>query len=327
MDFVALARLPLLISCLSGIAVFTLLLGIIRQVRLKRGATLEDRIHQLELQRQQLATMAAPSGQQGQMAQAINRLAARSGFAQQLAEDLVRADVRLTVGEFLIMMALMMALSVLAALWLHNVLLGTILLIASYYGPRWWVGQRRTKRLRKFDLQLAGTIALMANVIRANGNINDALRLAASDSQPPISVEFGRVVREVDMGFTVQEALGRLTGHVPSIDLQLLVTAFNVQMESGGNLVQMLDRICETIRERVKLQGEIQALTAQQRYTGYVVALMPVAMVLFLLVVNPGYILGVFQTTVWCGWAMFSAAVVMITAGVFVIQRIVDVKV
>jgi tight adherence protein B len=105
------------------------------------------------------------------------------------------------------------------------------------------------------------------------------------------------------------------------------VTVINVQREVGGNLAEVLDSIQSTIRERVKLMGDIRVLTAQQQYSGYIVGLLPVVLALILFIINPTYMLAVFQKTVWCGWTMFGCSAVMILAGFFLIQRIVDIKV
>jgi tight adherence protein B len=106
-----------------------------------------------------------------------------------------------------------------------------------------------------------------------------------------------------------------------------MVTAINVQREVGGNLAEVLDTIAGTIRDRVKLKGEVRALTAQQQYSGYILALLPVALALVLFIINPTYMLGLYTKTHWCGWVMTGCSVVMVLSGFLVIQRIVDIKV
>jgi len=112
-----------------------------------------------------------------------------------------------------------------------------------------------------------------------------------------------------------------------SEDLELLVTAINVQREVGGNLVEVLEIIAATIRERVKLVGEMRVLTAQQQLSGYVIAMLPVVLALLLGVINPNYMLGVFRETVWCGWTMLSCSALMILSGFLVIRQIVNIRV
>jgi tight adherence protein B len=153
------------------------------------------------------------------------------------------------------------------------------------------------------------------------------MELVAREGPSPVSTEFDRVVREVGLGLSPEEALANLVERMQSEDLELLVTAINVQREVGGNLVEVMDTISTTIRERVKLVGEVKVLTAQQAYSGYIIALLPVVLSLMLGIINPSYMLGVFQTTHWCGWTMVGCSGIMIMSGFLVIRRIVDIKV
>lgn len=323
MPIFAQAQLPLLVSGLSALAIFIIVLGAQREWR-QRHNSVADRLRQMEVQRQGLLRDAVPPAEAGQMVAALNKLAGRVGLAEQLA----RAGIPLTAGEFILIVAILSGLGLVVSVVLHNFVLFSILVMGAWFGPRWWIAQRRAKRIRDFDRQLPGTIVLLANALRSgSSNVAQALAMAAQQSQPPMSKELTNVVREINLGKTVKEGLIHLTERVASVDLELLVTAIGVQIESGGNLVQMLERISETIRERVRLNGEIKSLTAQQRYSGYVVALMPVAISLLMLLFNPNYILGVFRSTQWCGMVMFGTAAVMIVVGVVVIQKVVDVKV
>ena len=316
-------QLPIMVSVLSALAIFTVFYGLYREWRHRRDSV-ADRIHQLEVQRHGLINEVVPRGEAGQMVVALNQLAGRVGLAEQLA----RAGIPLTAGEFILIVGLLLGIGVILSVLLHNFFLCGMLVLAAWLAPRWWISQRRAKRIRDFDHQLPATIILIANAMRSGSiNIAMSLELAAQQSQPPISKEMAQVSREVSFGKSIKEALINLTIRVPSVDLQLLVTAIVIQMEAGGNLVQMLERISETIRERVRLNGEIKSLTAQQRYSGYVVAFMPVAISALLFIINPNYILGVFHTTVWCGWVMFSTAAVMITVGMLVINKVVDIRI
>jgi tight adherence protein B len=235
--------------------------------------------------------------------------------------------VPLTAGEFILLTAILLGVGVILSILMHNIFLFMMLIAAVIWGPRAWISARRAKRTRDFDAQLPGAIQLIASALRSGGsNIALALRMAAQQSKPPISKEFQIVVQQIEWGSSIKDALVSMTERVPSIDLQLLVQAIAIQMESGGNLVQMLENISDTIRERVRLAGEVKALTAQGKYSGYVVALMPVVISGLLFIFNPNYILGVFRTTQWCGWTMFTLAGIMIVIGMAVIRRVVDIK-
>jgi len=136
----------------------------------------------------------------------------------------------------------------------------------------------------------------------------------------------GRVVQEMQLGLTMEQALTNLLRRVKSDDLDLIVTAMNVQREVGGNLAEILETISHTIRERVRIKGEISVLTAQGRISMYVIVLLPIAIVGFLYVVNRQYISQLFNSGP-CGWAMVVCSGLSITAGYFVIRRIVNIEV
>ncbi|MBA3822827.1 MAG: type II secretion system F family protein [Ktedonobacterales bacterium] len=318
-------HLPLVVSLMAALAVFILFLGFSREWR-KRHQRMDARLRQLDALRRGMveeAVQAIPAEGRGQLVTALNTMGTRMGLADQLA----RAGINLTAGEYLLIIGLLIVVGLVMCVALHNVLLFLLVLVAGFFGPRWWIETRRTKRTRNLEAQLPGTVVILINAVRASGAVPKALAMAARQTQPPMSKEMGLVVESIEWGTGVRQALLAMTARIESIDLQLLVTAIVIQQETGGDLVQMLERISETIRERVRLQGEVRSLTAQQRYSGYVVALLPAVIGCFLMVVNPNYILGVFQSTVWCGWVMFVTAGVMVVIGTIVIQKVVDIKV
>jgi tight adherence protein B len=317
-------QLPLMVSVLSAVAVFTIIYGLYREWR-RRHDRVADRLRQLEQQRRGLLAEAITQQETGQVVAALNQIAGKVGLAQQLSY----AGIPLTAGEYILIVGILLAIGLVLSVVLHNYFLCVVLLAGAWWGPRWWIARQRAKRIRDFEKQLSGTIQLLANALRAgSSNVPMALEMAAQQTQPPMSKELAHVIRDIkDYGISQKEALINLTVRIQSVDLQLLVTAINLQHESGGNLVQMLERIGETIRERVRLNGDIKALTSQQIYSGYVVAMLPVAIMGILMLTRPSYVLGVFQTTHWCGWTMYSLAGVMIVTGILVIRRVVDVKV
>lgn len=251
-------------------------------------------------------------------------------YAVTLARDLARADLKITVGEFTVLSLVLASVGALIGLAIPvggRILLSATLLAAGYYGPRIYVKRRKRKRQNQFNSQLSDIISLMSGALRSGYALLQAMELVAREGPQPIAGEFDRVVREVGLGLSPEEALSNLVERMQSEDLELLVTAINVQREVGGNLVEVMDTIANTIRERVKLVGEIKVLTAQQAYSGYIIALLPVALSLLLGVMNPSYMLGVFKTTHWCGWTMLSCSLIMIFAGFLAIRRIVNIKV
>jgi len=151
-------------------------------------------------------------------------------------------------------------------------------------------------------------------------------------AQPPISEEFERVVREMSLGVALQPALGNLVRRVKSEDLELMVTAINIQSQVGGNLATVLDSIAFTIRERIRIIGEIRVLTSMQRYSGYVITLLPVGLAGILFLVSPSYITSLFRNppvTLGLPTGVIFLIVGLISMGIgyVFIRRIVDIKV
>lgn len=251
-------------------------------------------------------------------------------FTVTLARDLARADLKITVGEYMVISFVVASVGALFGFALPvsgHVLLALLLLAGGLYFPRYYVNRRKHRRQAAFNAQLADIITLMSGALRAGYSLLQAMELVAREGPEPVSNEFDRVVREVGLGLSPEEALSNLVERMQSEDLELFVTAINVQREVGGNLVEVMETIAHTIRERVKLIGEMGVLTAQQQLSGYVIALLPIVLALLLAVINPTYMLGVFKQTVWCGWTMLSCSVAMIFTGFLVIRQIVNIKI
>ncbi len=152
-----------------------------------------------------------------------------------------------------------------------------------------------------------------------------SMEMISREAEPPMSEEFQRVVREIGLGVGAQDALPRLARRVPSDDLDLLVTAILVQFEIGGNLSRILDSIANTIRERVKLHGEIRTLSAQGRMSGYILSGLPVAIGGILLLIAPSYMARLFTPGPWLVLPVIAA--LGIVMGTLVIRRLVAIEV
>jgi len=229
----------------------------------------------------------------------VEKAVANRGFAQQIALELARANLKLTVSEYLVINAMVAMVAVAAAILVsRSPLVGAIFGLVSLYLPRWYVLGRERKRLSDFNKQLSGTIGIMANSLRSGYSLLQAMELVARETPPPMGEEFGRVVREVGLGLAPENALENLVRRINSDDLDLMVTAIKVQHEVGGNLSRILDTIETTIRERVRIKGEIKVLTAQQSLAGYIISGLPLALTAILLLLNPSYIMKLFTP----GW-------------------------
>jgi tight adherence protein B len=226
----------------------------------------------------------------------LNKVVEQRDFGTNLAREIARADLRLKPSEYLVIWAgttigvplLMFVLSVVFPT-LGNPIVLLVGLLIGFMLPRMWLGRRKSSRLNAFNKQLPDTITLIANALRAGSSFLQAIELVVRESRPPISTEFGRVIREVNLGLSFEVALENIVRRVRSDDLELMATAISIQHTVGGNLAEILDSIAYTIRERVRIKGEIRTLTAQQRLSGYVVGFLPIGLAAFLFIAAPKF--------------------------------------
>jgi tight adherence protein B len=286
-------------------------------------------------QRQNLGELIATSSAMAN----LNRVVERRDWGANLARELARADLALKPSEFLAirlaaivgiplgMVALSPFVTTLAnpLVWLGGV-------VAGYILPRLWLSRRKSRRLKAFNSNLADTITLLANALRAGSSFLQGLEMVVRETQPPISTEFERVIREVNLGLPMEQALANMTRRVRSDDLDLMTTAITIHHQVGGNLAEILDSIAFTIRERVRIKGEIRTLTAQQRMSGYVVGLLPLALMGLLQVISPKFMEPMFQKPpelfgLPAGIIVLGVGGVMMAIGFYIIRRIVDIEI
>ena len=269
----------------------------------------------------------------------FNKAVEQRDFGANLARDLARADLRLKVSEYLMIWAasvvavpvLFLLLSfVIPALGNPIALLAGVLL--GFILPGKWLGRRKGSRLNAFNKQLPDTITLIANALRAGSSFLQAIELVVRESRPPISTEFGRVIREVNLGLPFETALENMVRRVRSDDLELMATAISIQHTVGGNLAEILDSIAFTIRERIRIKGEIRTLTAQQRISGYVVGVLPIALAGFLFLAAPRFMDPMFANPpaimgLPAGVIILFFGGFMMFIGFMLIRKIVDIEV
>jgi tight adherence protein B len=250
----------------------------------------------------------------------------RSHGRPTLEERLARAGLRLRPSEYIVAQAACTAVLGLLAFLRFGVSLAVPL--AAGFGlmlPGLLVRFRISSRLKHLDKQLGDVLSLMANSLKAGHSMPQTLEVIAGESRPPIADEFARCVRELKLGGSIEGALHNMARRTGSEDLELVVTAVLVQLAVGGNLAGTLERIAHTIRERVRIKGEIATATAQGRMSGWIVTLMPIAVAVLLFVISPSYFRPMTQSVL--GWVMLGAAGLMILTGNFVIRRIVRIDV
>jgi tight adherence protein B len=256
----------------------------------------------------------------------MEKTVGRRDFAASVKEDLARADISLTVTEYLMIRAgIVVLFTVLGFLIQRNLLVALIMAVVGLFLPILYVRSRQAGRLRKFNNQLPDVLDHLQGSLRAGYGLLQAVEWVSRQLPNPVGPEFDRVIREVQLGRGLIEALESMVRRIPSDDLALIVTAIKIQYEVGGSLAEILETVAHTIRERVRIMREINVLTSQQRYSGYVLMVMPIALAVFLIIVNPDYEMRLFQPgPTLC--IPIGAAVLMIV-GYFLMRRIIDIEV
>jgi tight adherence protein B len=270
--------------------------------------------------------MSAVTGRKSPLGDALDRALVSRGVGADLATQLARANLKITVGEFLAANVILVIAAAGIAYFLKRDIVITVGAgVVGFFGPRLYLRLLRGQRLRAFDDQLADTINLMVNGIRAGYSVMQAMEAVSKEMGPPVSEEVGRVVKEVQLGLTLEMALDNMLRRITSDDLDMMITAINVQREVGGNLAEVLDSISHTIRERIRIKGDIRALTAYGRGAGNLLTAVPIILAVVVYLIQPD-----FMQLLWtdrCGWVMIGAAILGIVLGYVIISKIVNIDV
>jgi len=213
----------------------------------------------------------------------------------------------------------------------QNIIAGLAGAAVGLFLPRFYVNSQQSKRLNKFNDQLGDMLNLMVNGLRAGYSTMQAMEAVSKELPAPICDEFRRVVQEMQLGVAMQTSLDNLLRRIPSEDLDLVITAINVQREVGGNLAEILDTISFTIRERVRIKGEIRVLTSQTMYSGRMLAMLPIGVILILYFLNREYMMEYLSpannTNLPCGYIALACIAILIIAGYVVMNKLADVEV
>lgn len=259
-----------------------------------------------------------------QLMRLVSERLAGEGFGNRLAQRLRRADLRLQVAEF-ILLALGLGLAGMLFGWLFDrIMFGVMMAAIGVLAPFLYLNMRTGKRRKTLEGQLGDSLVLIANSLRSGYSFLQAMDVVAREMPPPIGKEFEMVLRETRINIPVEDALQNLVRRVGSDDLDLAITAMLVQRQVGGNMAEVMDTIATTIRDRAKLKGEVSALTATGRMSGYVVAGVPVGLVLLVSAINPEFMRPLFTHPI--GWAAMAVAGCMQLTGAFIISRMTNVK-
>ena len=189
-----------------------------------------------------------------------------------------------------------------------------------YLVPGIYMRRKISKRRLKFENQLLDVLVLINGAVRSGFSLLQSVELVMNEMKPPASIEFKRAVHEAGLGVPLPQALGNLATRMRNADLDLVVTAIDIQYQVGGNLATMLSAVSETIRERIRLFGEVRVITTQQRFTGYLLSVLPFFIGGLLFMMNQEYMSGLFAPgAMRC---IPIGALIGIILGHFAIQRI-----
>ena len=254
---------------------------------------------------------------------------APGALGARLATELERADLSISPGEFIVA-RLVLGLIGLAVPFVFpggsmGYLLSVVAALIGYNLPKFYLNRQRNGRISKLNAQLPEALTMISNSLKAGYGLLQALNVASEQMSHPISTELARTIHEMNIGSPAEEALLALEDRAKSYDMDIVITAILVQRTVGGNLGEILDTVAHTMRERIRIRGEITTLTAQQKLTGIVLGLIPVGVALLFSVTSPGYMNPLFFTTV--GKVMLVTCVIMEAIGIMIIQRILNIEV
>ncbi len=239
--------------------------------------------------------------------------------------ELILADIMMKPEEFsIIWLLLTFVPSGLAALFQAGLMPSVTLAAVGAFLPILFIKIKKGKRIKAFEAQLGDTLVMMCNGLRSGFSFQQAMENVASDMPAPIGVEFGRVCNEIRYGATLDDALNNMVERIKSPDLMLVVSAVLIQKTTGGNLSEILSTISETIRDRIKIKGEISSITAQGRMSGMIIGALPICIAAILMVINPEYMSTFFTTSV--GNIMLIVSIVMEIIGFFAIRKVVTIE-
>jgi len=315
----------IIVGILVAIAIAIFLLGVGRSIEPEEE--LDQRIEEWVVSRARTGGtgLEVDDGVDGVLGQ-MERSISQQSFATRMRTDLARADLKITVAEYLLIRTVIVVVGfAIGFLIARNLLSGLLIAGVGFVIPILYVGMRQRQRLRSFEDQLPDVLDHMVGSLRAGYGLMQAVEWVGRQLSDPAGEEFRRVLREVQLGRSLMDAFDSMVRRIDSDDLALIVTAIKIQHEVGGSLAEILEIVAHTIRERVRILREIEVLTSQQRYSGYVLMVMPIALGLVLFLMSPDYMMQLFQPgPTLC---IPIGAVILMVIGFFAMRRIVDIEV
>jgi len=316
--------LLIITAFIIGTGIFILIAAIIKHIK-RDEIKVNERKKQLR-KTTKAADAGISSGEQSkQNSSVILDQIKKLSFTEKLGEKLLDADIMVKPEEFIgIWFGSALVLPLFLLLFTGNLLLSLIVLVACVILPDMYIRSKKRKKIQLFDDQLADALLMISNSLIAGLSFQQAMENIAREMPNPIAAEFGRVVREMRFGKTLERAITDMMLRIKSDDLMIAMNAVLIQHQVGGNLSEILETIAETVKDRRQIKKDIKVITAQGRYSGLIIALLPIILCLILSVMNPGYIAPLFTTPL--GIVMIIIAVIMEIIGLIMINKIVNVE-
>ena len=246
-------------------------------------------------------------------------------ISRRFEDSLAMAGIHISAQEFMLLWCCLTLGPAIAGLLLKMDLLAVLgICVIGFAIPPVMVQRSRSKQQQLFNKQLGESLTIMSNCLRSGYSFQQAMHSISKEMQPPVSTEFGRVVRELNYGATLEQALNNMSQRVNSKDFDLLISAVITSAQVGANLSEILDTISETITDRIRLREEVRVFSAQGRMSGLIIGLLPVVVLLFLMILNPTYLTDFISHPI--GKLLLMLSVLLEAIGFFLINRIVDIR-
>lgn len=259
----------------------------------------------------------------------LSSLLAKLGGSEATALRLDRAGVPLRVGEYymirVIAAAALFSAPLVFGFSMFNLFIAFILSVVGFMAPSQWLNNKRNKRIERINAQLVDMLGMVSNSIKSGYGLMQSLEFAGSQLPAPLGLELRRMLREATLGMTSEDALAAMGERINSKDLELVLTAINIQRAVGGNLSEILDKVAYTMRERERIRGDIATLTSQQKLTGIVVGGLPIFMFAVFTVMNPGYMSVFFEESI--GRVILLVAAGLEVLGYLAMKRIMAIEI
>jgi len=204
--------------------------------------------------------------------------------------------------------------------WSKGLALAAVAALAAFPMPLWYLRWRRQRRLLRFNEQLEDALTSMSSALKAGFSINQALDVVAQENRPPISFEFRLLMQEIRLGVPMEEALNKMVDRMQSDDLELVATAIITARQTGGELTVIFQRLAEVIRERLRIEGRLRAMTALGKLQAVIVGAMPFLLMFLMAKVAPE-MMNVFFNSMF-GLAMIGSASLLVIIGFLVTKKI-----